>query len=437
MALQGIDAPYGQSETPAWLQELGFIGGPGQVSQGQQLHGYTGTNGTPQQWWMSGDQAVSHSGMGDASQEQWALPTEYRSYADSEAATAAHSGLWSRLNGTNYDIYDAATGEKTGTGIWEGLEDSDNMDQIMMAVVGAALGGIAAFGGAGGVAGAAEGGGVAGVGDAGWGMGLDSVTGGSGAELLGGGAASGGGSFIPGVDSQLANQTLGLEAVTGATPPAQYLPTADPSSFVPGVDSQAANEALGLEAVSGPTNPAIPTGSGSAADVGAGTGSGTGGGTTTPPTGGIPSGGGDDEGGLGIDDLLRVIAGYDDRENQRGASEDMLNYLKERQAINDNMYKPGSTEYNALWDEMSRKDAAAGRNSQYGPRSVDLGARIAQLKMDANTKMTTGIGSLYKDAINQGASSNAGLWSSLAELIGDGGDTDWGGLIDTVTDWFD
>lgn len=219
MALQGIDALYGSGYTPHWLQ--GFIGNSGDLSQGQQLHGYTmGANGAPQ-WWLSGDQAVSHSGMGDASQEQWAAPQEFRSYADSPAAKAAHSGLWSRLNGTPYDSYNAATGERSGTGTWSGLEDSDSLDQIMMAAVGAALGGIGAFGGAGGVASGVEGAGVAGVGDAGWGMGLDSmggIGGGSGAELLGGGgmAGGGGGMAAGGLDASLANGLNGADIMSDA-----------------------------------------------------------------------------------------------------------------------------------------------------------------------------------------------------------------------------
>lgn len=46
-------------------------------------------------------------------------------------------------------------------------------------------------------------------------------------------------------------------------------------------------------------------------------------------------------------------------------------------------YAPGSPEYEALMQQLSRTDAQAGRNSQIGPRSVDLAAKIAQIKMNA------------------------------------------------------
>lgn len=146
--------------------------------------------------------------------------------------------------------------------------------------------------------------------------------------------------------------------------------------------------------------------------------------------------GGEKGNGFGLDDILKLAGGITDKNAQEGASEQLLNYLKERQAINDNMYKPGSPEYNALWDEMSRKDAAAGRNSQYGPRSVDLAARVAGLKMDANTKMTTGIGNLYKAGLDQDAGSNAGLLSMLGDLS-QGGDFDWLNDFDLedIPDW--
>ena len=44
------------------------------------------------------------------------------------------------------------------------------------------------------------------------------------------------------------------------------------------------------------------------------------------------------------------------------------------------MYAPGSPEANAMKQEMERKDAAAGRNSQYGTRAVDLAGKIAATK---------------------------------------------------------
>jgi hypothetical protein len=119
----------------------------------------------------------------------------------------------------------------------------------------------------------------------------------------------------------------------------------------------------------------------------------------------------------------------------------MLDYLKQRQSMNDNMYAPGSPEYNALWDKMSAADAAAGRNSQYGTRSVDLAAKIAQLKMNANTQLTSNIAKNMSTAYNQRASAPAGLSSSLQNVLGSGNLNDIlnllggnGGLVSTDPD---
>lgn len=143
--------------------------------------------------------------------------------------------------------------------------------------------------------------------------------------------------------------------------------------------------------------------------------------------GSLFSGGGDGgSGGLGgvlgggsslLETLSKLGIGAYDYKQQKEASDNMMNWLKERQAINDNMYKPGSTEYNALWDEMSRKDAAAGRNSQYGPRSVDLAARIAQLKMDNNTRLTGAIANNMAAANNQNARAASSLETALGSLL--------------------
>jgi hypothetical protein len=126
-------------------------------------------------------------------------------------------------------------------------------------------------------------------------------------------------------------------------------------------------------------------------------------------------------GGMTITDLLSLITGGVDAKRQGDASKDMLDFLKSRLAITDNLYQPGSAEYNTLWDSMSRKDAAAGRNSQYGPRSVDLASKIAQIKSSENTRMTQGIGALYKDSIDQNASKYSGLEAALGKLGKDGG----------------
>jgi hypothetical protein len=83
------------------------------------------------------------------------------------------------------------------------------------------------------------------------------------------------------------------------------------------------------------------------------------------------------------------------------------------------MYAPGSPEYNALWNEMSRKDAAAGRNSQYGVRATDLGAKIAGLK----GTLLSNLASPQNNLLSAGLATNASQLGSLANIFGQQGGT--------------
>jgi hypothetical protein len=146
--------------------------------------------------------------------------------------------------------------------------------------------------------------------------------------------------------------------------------------------------------------------------------------------GGSPGGGGlgDLFGNLGklngtdLSGLLGLLGGGLDAYRQGKAAQDMKSWLDTQQGKIDKLYSPGSPEFNSLWDQMSRSDAAAGRNSQYGPRSVDLAARIAQIKADETTRFTTGTSRAYADALNQNASRYAGLNAGLnnANTLGGG-----------------
>jgi hypothetical protein len=64
-----------------------------------------------------------------------------------------------------------------------------------------------------------------------------------------------------------------------------------------------------------------------------------------------------------------------------------------------NTYAPGSPEYNLLAQQMARKDAAAGRNSQYGARANDLAATIAKLRMGALGNLQQGQNALGNQAL--------------------------------------
>lgn len=64
-----------------------------------------------------------------------------------------------------------------------------------------------------------------------------------------------------------------------------------------------------------------------------------------------------------------------------------------------NTYAPGSPEYNMLKQEMERKDAAAGRNSQYGIRANDLAGTIAKMKMGAIGNLQSGQNALFNTSL--------------------------------------
>jgi hypothetical protein len=142
------------------------------------------------------------------------------------------------------------------------------------------------------------------------------------------------------------------------------------------------------------------------------------------------SNGSSGNGGFSLGDILGLVAGGVDANKQGEAAKKMKEWMDQRQAMVDNLYAPGSPEYNALWEEMSRKDAAAGRNSQYGPRSVDLAAKIAQIKADQNVRMTTGLSRAYAEALNQDASKYGGLSAAAQKLLtGNGG----GGTVQNLS----
>jgi hypothetical protein len=55
-----------------------------------------------------------------------------------------------------------------------------------------------------------------------------------------------------------------------------------------------------------------------------------------------------------------------------------------------NMYAPGSPEAIAMEQALARKDAAAGRNSQYGARAADFAANVAKFRSNALSNLASG-----------------------------------------------
>jgi len=329
----------------------------------------------------------------DPTQTSWKDPTSGLTYMTrNNSGWDDGQGMYSvgqyKPNGT-YNIYDSM-GKDTGKTGQYGNPNADTAYLIAMAAM--AAGGIAAGGGLGG-AGAGTGGGTL-AGDA-------TLPGSLGVDGLGGG---GGATFNAAADSQLASSQLGLTAadVSGSVPGAVDLGTAGGVTTT-GLDAAGNAIAPGAPPGAPPGTPGAPPPGGGLPKI--------------PGIPGIPGGGsGGGNGDIGLKDIINLIGGGIDSHNQNKASDDMLNYLKGQQDKIDKLYSPGSPEYNYLSQQIDRKDAAAGRMSQYGPRSTDLAARIAQIKSDETVRMTQGVGNLYRQSLNQKAAAPTGLLTSLDSL---------------------
>ena len=75
-------------------------------------------------------------------------------------------------------------------------------------------------------------------------------------------------------------------------------------------------------------------------------------------------------------------------------------------------YQPGSPEYNLLKQEMDRKDAASGRNSQYGVRANEFAGNLAKMRMGALGNMQTGQNALA----NQSMGNQYGMFNTPLTL---------------------
>lgn len=122
-------------------------------------------------------------------------------------------------------------------------------------------------------------------------------------------------------------------------------------------------------------------------------------------------------GSLGLGGKLTLGQGlsslYDmwSKKKTAGAQQDAYNKL---QGQVENMYAPGSPEAKLMEQEMARKDAAAGRNSQYGVRATDLAGKIAESKLRALTSIATPQNAL----LNQSLSNQYGGLNSLFGYLG-------------------
>lgn len=125
-------------------------------------------------------------------------------------------------------------------------------------------------------------------------------------------------------------------------------------------------------------------------------------------------------GGGGMGGLLNLIGGGIDAHQQGKAADGMKNYINGNLDYIKGLYAPGSPEHNLMKQEMERKDAAAGRNSQYGPRATDLAAKITGIKGDLISRYVPGTARSLADAYATDAGRYAGLSSALGRSLGGG-----------------
>ena len=120
-----------------------------------------------------------------------------------------------------------------------------------------------------------------------------------------------------------------------------------------------------------------------------------------------PEGIGKSLGKIGPAGILSGLAGMYTSNKTANAQQDRFNQVQNQ--VN-GMYAPGSPEYEALMQQIARTDAAAGRNSQVGPRSVDLAAKIAQYKANALSGTLQQQNTMFNSSLNNRNQGLSGLF---------------------------
>mgnify|MGYP000411475848 CR=1 FL=1 len=109
------------------------------------------------------------------------------------------------------------------------------------------------------------------------------------------------------------------------------------------------------------------------------------------------------------------------QQNQANQVQNQINQIN-------SMYAPGSPEYNRMMNEIARKDAAAGRNSQYGVRAQNLAGIIAQQK----ASMMPGITNLTSQTQALQSAANKDRYGALASLFANAGALNAPKAVDTT-----
>ena len=249
-------------------------------------------------------------------------------------------------------------------------------------------------------------------------------------------------SLLPGAAAAVGGGALTNEAIDGGTNLfANPANTPIPPAYGPGVGAFAPAAAAGGGLLNTATNTLTSAGTKALVGAGAAAAAGGGGGSGSTPNG--STGGGTGTGGTGSawDSFLNGLTG--NGSNTGGLLSNLLNgytayqsgnraqdaYDKQIANIN-GLYGTNSPYAIQMKQELERKDSAAGRNSQYGDRAVQLAAKLTDSKSQAiNSANMTNLISQSLNAQNQfPATLNAllqgnagkGLLTGAGNLIGSG-----------------
>jgi len=127
-------------------------------------------------------------------------------------------------------------------------------------------------------------------------------------------------------------------------------------------------------------------------------------------------------GGLGS-----LYSGYQNQQisNQMAQGQASNNQALQGQMTNlANMYSPNSPYALQMRQQLARKDAASGRNSQYGPREAQLQALLAGQQAQASSSMANLVGAQRYDQMRAGNTANTQNLQNVLRLAQSSGLTD-------------
>jgi len=147
-----------------------------------------------------------------------------------------------------------------------------------------------------------------------------------------------------------------------------------------------------------------------------------------PATGPSASGGG---GGFNVEGALAGLGSlYAGHQNKQISDQMAQGQASNNQALQGqmsnlaNMYSPNSPYAQQMRQQLARKDAAAGRNSQYGPREAQLQALLAGQQAQASSSMANLAGAQKYDQMRAGNTANTQNLQNMLQLAKASGLTD-------------